>query len=1030
MSISDLSIRRPVFAWMLMIGLIVFGWLSFQGLGVSLQPDIDLPTISISATLEGASPEVMESDVVDPIESAILGVEGLKNISSTAQYGSASITLDFDVNRDIDAAVQEVQSKIAQAQRNLPQDLDPPIVSKRNPEDQPIIWFAVGSTMPVRQLMAYARDELIPQFQLVPGVGDVFLGGYLEPNVRIWLDLKKMQQLQLTVDDLINTIGQEHVEYPAGALQKGEQEFNLRVMGEAGTVQEIADLPITRRGGAINYRLLKIKDIARVEAGTEDVRRISRVLGKSAVGIGIRKQRGTNTVEVANAAKERMELLKASLPKDTSIGINFDSTKFIEESVHELNFELILAALLTGVVCFVFLGSLSSTINILLAIPTSLVGAFMAFKYFGFTLNFFTLLALILAVGIVVDDAIMVLENIVRQREKGKTRLQAARDGANQISFAAMATTFAIVAIFLPIAFMPGLIGKYFFQFAIVLSVAVLISLLEALTLTPMRCSQYLAMPNNDRWFDRKMHQLMELYKKSLVFVLNWRKTTFSISILIFLASLFLLKVIKQEMVPSQDQGLFMVRLVAPVGSSLEYMNEKAKKIEEIVLATPELNRYYIAVGGFGSGGEVNTAMMFITIKEMSEREASQQDIMSRLRKSFAEVQGVRAVVMDRSVGGFSSRRGFPIEFTVRGPDWKELVGYSKDIMEKLKTDGRYVDIDSNYQEGMPEVKVYPNRDMAARRGVSVEDIGKAVGFLVGGNRVGRFTESGRRIDVRVRLEEEYRNDPKAILELPVRNSFGELVKLSEVTTIEEKETLLSITREQRQRAITITSNVAQGASQADLVTYLQTLNKDLPAGYSLVLSGSSQELEETFSSLTMALYLGILIAYMILASQFNSFIHPISILLSLPFSVTGALLALYLGGASLNLYSFIGLILLMGIVKKNSIMLVDFTNQIREEDSKVTAIEALTEACPVRLRPILMTSITIVSASFPSVLGLGPGSETRVPMSLAVIGGVTISTLFTLYVVPAVYSLLDDLTVYVKARAKSFTEDQVQKSH
>lgn len=1006
MTLSDFSIQRPVFAWMLMAALIVFGGLSFTTLGVSLSPDIDMPLINISADLEGASPEIIESDVVDVIENAMLGVEGIKNLSSTSRYGKASITVELDIDRNVDAAVQEVQARISRLGRQLPQDLDPPTVSKSNPEDQPILWIGVGADIPTRELMSYAKEHLITQFQLVEGVGDIFLGGYIDPNVRIWLDLDKMKRYELTVDDIIGTLDTEHIEYPAGTLQEGDKEFNLRVMGEAATVEGIGNLPISRRGGAVNYLSLKIKDIARVEAGLEDIRKKSRVMGRQSVGIGIRKQRGTNAVEVADGVKKRMAEVAKALPDGFEIGVNFDSTQFVKESVSELNFELIMAAALTGLVCFFFLGNWSSTFNILLAIPTSLIGTFVAFKYFGFTLNFFTLLALILAVGIVVDDAIMVLENIVRHKDMGKSRAQASRDGANQITFAAIATTLAIVAIFLPVAFMDGLIGKYFFQFGVVLSVAVILSNFEALTLTPMRCSQFLASSKEKggEW----MSKLNYWYAKGLKWSLGHRWTVVLVSLGIFAASLLLSNFIKKEFVPAQDQGMFLIRLNTPVGSSIDYMDKKSKECEVVLEQIPEVKRYFLSVGGFGGGTGVNTAMMFITLKPHSERKKSQSDIMAEIREKFKAVEGVRTVIQDMSVGGFGSRRGFPIEFTVRGPDWNGLVKQATAIEEKLKADPQFVDVDTNYEEGMPEIKVIPNRQKAAEKGVSVEAIGKAVSAMIGGSRIGRFNENGRRIDVRVALEEQYRSDPKSILNLSVRNNRGELVRLSDVTEIQEQTTLLSVTREQRERAIAIYSNVAPGASQAEMIKTIEGLQNELPNGYRVVFGGSSQGFQEAFRSLGIALLLGVIIAYMILASQFNSFIHPVTVLLALPFSVTGAFLGLYLGGASLNVYSYIGLILLMGIVKKNSIMLVDFTNQLRSENSNISVHEALFEACPLRLRPILMTSITVISASIPSVLGLGPGSETRVPMSLTVIGGVAISTLFTLFVIPCAYSLFD----------------------
>lgn len=1003
MNLTRISIERPVFAWMLMTSLIVFGLVSFHFLGVSSLPDVDFPVVNVAVAYSGASPEVIESDVVDVLENSLMGVEGLKNISSSARYGTANITLEFDINRKVDIALQEVQSKISQAQNRLPKDVDPPVVTKQNPEDQPIMWVAISGKSSQRELMVYARDKITPQFQLIPGVGDIFFGGYVEPNIRIWIDGKKLNQYELSIDDVVNSLNREHVERPAGLLQDADTEYTLRVVGEAKSAQEIGDVVISKRGGAPIYSPIQIKDVAKVEVGLDEVRRLSRVRGETAVGIGIRKQRGTNAVEVADQIKARILQLEKELPEGLKIGVNFDSTLIIKETVQELEFELILSALLTGLVCWLFLGSLQSTFNILLAIPTSLIGAFIAIKFFGFTLNSFTFLGLILSVGIVVDDAIMVLENIVRHRQMGKSKKAAAQEGTDQISFAAMSTTLAIMAIFLPVAFMEGVIGKFFFQFGVTISIAVLISLLEALTLTPMRCSQFLEDGEKHGLLDKYVKKLTVVYTRHLHWCLKYRKSVLAVATLIFLSSFIFAKFLKKEFTPSQDQGIFLVRLATKVGSSIDFTDRVVKQAEEKLMHISDIKRFFVAVGGFS--GQVNTAIMFITMKDHKDRNVSQSEMMDIVRNEFKSIEGLKTTIQDLSTGGFGSGRGFPIEYSIRGPDWDTLVALSKTFEEKMKSDSRFSDVDTNYDEGMPEVRIVPLRSRAAQLGVSVEDIGLAVGYLIGGDRVARFTEAGKRIDVRIQLDSEFRDKPESILKLKVRNNRGELIPLSSVAKLEVKKTLVSITREARERAITLFSNVAANASQADMVKSVENFRKELPKGYSLILSGSSKSFGESFSGLGFALIFGILIAYMILASQFNSFTHGFTVLLSLPFSLTGAFIALWLAGSSLNVYSMIGLILLMGIVKKNSIMLVDFTNQKRAEGLSVSA--ALLDACPTRLRPILMTSITVIAASIPPVLGLGPGTETRSSMSLAVIGGVLISTVLTLYIVPCAYSLL-----------------------
>lgn len=990
-----------------MAAMMIFGYISFRSLGVSQNPDIDFPYVNISVSLEGASPEVMESEVADVIENAVMGVEGLVDLSSTARYGSANISLEFDLDRNVDAALQEVQSRVSQVLRRLPKNVDAPVISKSNPEDQPILWLGVSGDVPFRELMTYTRDKIIPSFQLVPGVGDVFFGGFLDPEVRIWVDLKKLRSYELSVGDLTSTLDTEHVEYPAGYMQKGEKEYTLRILGEAKTVEEIGNLYIAKRGGSINYSKIRIKDVARVERGTEDIRRFSRIMGVTAVGIGVRKQRGVNAVEVAKAVRKKIAELKPTLPKAYDIGVNYDGTKVIEESVRELNFELILAALLTGFVCFLFFGSVSSTFNILLAIPTSILGAFIAFKMFGFTLNTFTLLALILSVGIVVDDAIMVLENIMRHRAMGKSGVEAARDGANQVTFTAVAATLSIIAIFLPVAFMKGIIGKFFFQFGITLSIAVFLSLIEALTLTPMRASEFLGRKEKHGILDPAIQALNRFYSRTLATALRHKFIVIVVALSVFGGSFFFVSRLNREFVPSQDLGIFMVRLESKVGSSFEYTDELIKVAEEKLKTIPEIEKYFVSIGGMGGG--VNSGMAFVTLKDRKERSANQSVVMGKVRKLLAEVKGLKVIVQDPSQQGMGPRSRGPIEFSVRGPEWDTLVTVTNQIKDELSKDDRFLDVDTNYNEGQPELKIYPDREKAAQLGVSVAEIGHVISVLIGGSDIGKFTEDGRRIDVRMRLEDEYRLTPEDILKLSVRNNRGELVELSRLVRVEEKTTLVSITRQQRERAINVYSNIKPGASQGAMLEHIETLRKKLPRNYSLVMSGSSKTFSETMSSLVIALVLGILIAYMILASQYNSFIHPITVLLALPFSLTGAWFLLWAWGSSLNMYSMIGLLLLMGLVKKNSIMLVDFANQVRKEEG-LSPSEAMQKAGPVRLRPIIMTSLTMITASLPSVIGLGPGSETRIPMSLAVIGGVTVSTVFTLYVIPVAYSVLSRL--------------------
>jgi multidrug efflux pump len=1034
-TLADISIRNHVFAWMLMAFLVGFGLLCFtgfgtvfKGLGVSQNPDVDFPVVSVSVTYEGASPEIMETDVVDPMEDAITSVEGVKQISSTSRQGQANITVEFEMSRDIDAALQDVQTRIAQAARRLPREIDPPIVSKNNPEDQPILWMSLSGNRSPTYMSDYIRNVLRPQFQTIEGVGEVFMGGFRERNIRIWFDAARLEAQGLAVQDVIAAIEREHLEVPAGRIETSQREMNVRAEGEALDLQAFADLVVAFRQGTP----VRLKDVAVVEDGLEDRRRLSRAMGVASQGMGVRKLRGANAVEVGERVHSKLEEARAQLPEGMSLDVNFDGTIFIKHSIDEILFTLLLAAALTGLVCWVFLGSWSTTLNVLLAIPTSILGTFIVMYFFGFTLNTFTVLGLTLTVGIVVDDAIMVLENIYRHREHGLGKVRAASLGAREITFAAAAATLAIVAIFLPVAFMKGIIGKFFFQFGVTISVAVLISLLEALTLAPMRCSRFLQVGERTGRFgkavDRSFDRMSAAYLRWLQPALHHRVLVMVAAAVFFVVSAFgVYPLLRQEFVPTQDTSRFQVRFQTPVGTSIDATDGVFRQIEEFLGKRGEIERFFGFLGGFG-GGEVNSGMLWVTMKDRGERPPdpdtgrplTQQQFMDVVRRGTAGIPGVRTSLMDPSQQGFSASRGggFPVELTVRGRDWDQLAQYSQQITDEMRAGGLVTDVDSDYQVGMPEVRVIPNRNKAADLGISMRTIGETINAAIGGTRVGKFKESGRRFDIRVRLLQNQRQRPEDIERLFVRTGTGDLVRLGDLVTIVQEPTLQAITRKDRQRAITIFANVAAGADQAAALAHARNAAaRVLPDGYSAVPSGSSQAFQESTSSLLFAFALGLIVAYMVLAAQFNAFSHPFTVLLALPFSISGALMALWVSGQSLNIYSMLGMILLMGIAKKNSILLVDFTNQVREQG--VERHDALLKACPARLRPILMTSIATIAGAIPPALAIGPGAELQRPMALALVGGMAVSTLLTLFVVPAAYSVLDDIAVWNAERRR-----------
>lgn len=1041
MRISDVSIRNPVFAWMLFSAFIVFGFISFTRMGVGRLPDVDFPIISVQMSLSGAAPEIMETTVVDPVEDSLSSVSGIRSITSTSKTGIAIITVEFDLSRNIDAALQEVQTKLTQAAKLLPTDIDPPVISKTNPDDQPIIWLALTyDKNDMYFMMKYAKDYLKNRFTTVDGVGDIILGGYTDPALRVWVKPEALTRYNVSIEDVLGAITSEHSEIPGGFVQTPRDAYNVRTMGEAKTVQEFNQLVISKRAGLQLQdptNMVRMGQVARVEENLAEVFRISRFDGIPALGIGIKKQLGSNSVAVAHAIKEKMAEIKDQLPPGMKLNINFDSTVFIEQSVHEMVKHLILAVILTSLVCWVFLGSWSATLNVLLSIPTSIMGAFIGLYFFGFTLNTFTLLGLTLVIGIVVDDAIMVLENIFRYNEKGFGKIESAIVGAREIAFAALAASIAVIAIFLPVAFMTGIIGKFFLQFGVTISLAVFLSLVESLTITPMRCANFVHHGERNTKLGRAFEAMMEgwrhSYQRSLVWTLAHPWKVLAGSLVFVALSFTCVKFLNKELSPAQDQSLFMTRIMMPVGTSLAYTDSAVKQAEAWMRAQPEVAHVYAAIGGTGGtsgGSDANTAIMFVTMKDKGERgvdkdlghELSQLEFMGKARKFIGQIPDVKCFMMDLSLRGFGAGKGYPIEFVLEGPDWDKLAELHTTLKKKMIESKMMTDVDSDYLEGMPEFQILPDRLAAALHGVSIDSIGKTVSALIGGVKNGQYPKDGHRYDIWVQLEKQ-EHPEKEISNLLIGNSKNNLIPISKVTKIENRSSLQSVSRFNRQRAITIFANLAPGASQQAALDFIMKTGKEiLPATYFIEQSGSAKTFKESLSSLFLALFLGIVVAYMVLASQFNSFLDPVAILMALPFSFSGAFFALLATNQSVNMYSMIGILLLMGIVKKNSILLIEFTNSVREK-SHQPAIPALIEACPVRLRPIIMTSVATITAAVPSAVASGPGSETFKPMAVTLIGGVFASTLLTLYVVPVAYSLLDRFS----KRAES--SDEIQKA-
>ncbi len=1002
MNITDTAIKNPVFAWMLMACTVLFGVVALTRVGVSQYPDVDNPNITVSLAWPGASPPSVERQIIEPIEQALSQVEGVQSLAAQARSGSARITATFDMSRNVDLALQDIQARVAQTQRSLPKDVQAPTVSKSNPDDTAILTIGVSGPFSRQMLADSARYLVQERLQTVPGVGQITLNGVVDRNVRIWLDADKLAEKGVVANDIIGAISREHVDIPGGQLMTGGRALDVRLLGEALDLDTFKHLVVKRSKPAPVY----LEDVGIVEDGFADATSIALLDGVPFQALGVLKQRGTNAVAVAKAVRARIAELESSLPKGMKVDVLFDSTVFIEESVHEIELELVMAVVLTAFVCWLFLGSLSSTMNVVLAIPMSLLGTVAVVYFCGFTLNTFTLLGLSLAVGLVVDDAVMVMENIFRHAEMGKDKRAAASEGTKEITFAALAATLAVIAIFLPVIFMQGVIGRFFFQFGVTLSVAVMLSYFEAITLAPARCSQMLTTSREGRSrvgraADRAFSWLERGYARVLAAGLRAPKLVLLIAVGLLLGSGALVKLVPTEFVPSQDQSRLSVRVQTEGGSSIDAAAPLLAKVETRLAKHPEIEHTMVTLSG-GSG------QYTLNLLPPAQRALSAQQLMAVLRKELAGIPGVRASIQDPSQQSFGAAKGSPVSFTIRGADWAELVTAATKFQADLQASGVAADLNSDYQIGSPELQIIPDRDRATELGISISDIGSTVSALIGGNTVGKYTTEGRRIDIRMRLLADQRSRPEDLSLVQIRTGSGELVPLSLLTTQREQPVLQTISHLDRERAISINGNVGPGHSQAEAMAKVMELGNALPIGTHVVATGQASQLDETTSGLGFALGVGILVAYMVLASQFNSFLHPLTVLTILPLAVAGAVLGLVVSGKSLNLFSMIGLLLLMGIVKKNAILLVEYANQVREHEPQLGALESMKKAAPLRLRPILMTTVATMMSAVPPVLGLGPGTETRSPMAAAVLGGLIVSTLLSLLVVPAFYVVTD----------------------
>ncbi len=979
-------------------------------MGMALYPDVDFPIVTITTTLHGASPDVIETEVTDIIEESISSVEGIKHLSSASAYGVSRVTVEFELERDIDIAAQDIRDNISLANRMLPRDTDPPVIGKVDISAHPIIWVAVSGNVSRKDLGLLADEVYKPRFETLAGVGSVMIGGLQKREMRLWLDVKKMEAYNITFDDVERAVANKNLELPGGRIEGKTRDLLVKTMGNLENEEEFNQLIVSYFNGAP----VRLRDIGFAEDGVEDRRSVGRFQGFNSIGMGMIPISGANHVDVCNRVKATMSELRKVAPEGINLDVAFDSSDFIKNSISDVQFDVFFGGILAAFVVFLFLRSFGPTLIVAIAIPASLIGTFSFMYALGFTMNTMTMLALSLCVGLVIDDAIVVLENIFRHGEMNKNSFDAARDGASEIAFAVTAATFSIVAVFIPVAFIEGIIGRFYFQFGVTVSAAVLISLFVSLSLTPMLFSRFITVQKRHGIFYDTLEKgflfIEKLYKKVLAFSLNNRLLVIIVAFLVFLSSLLFFRLLGVELIQTEDRDDFIARIECTVGTSLELADKKLAECEKIILALPELKSVFALMGAAGPSGAANKGFIFITLKSARERKRSQYDVMVYLRKTLNDIPGIVAYVEDISaIGGGMRGRTAPLQFKIKGPELSKLADISKDTMDRLRQIEGLVDIGSDMELTTPEVWIKVDRDRAADLDIDVRTVASVVNTLIGGREVSKFKHGGRSYDVRIRLIPEQRMTSEDINRLLVRNRHGQLIQLENIVTVREAVGPDIINRFERLRSITIYVNLEKGKTLGDAVEDTRKIVAEtVPPGYSIEFAGQAETMAETAKSFVFAFILTILITYIVLASQFESFVHPFTVMLALPLSFVGALGFLFLTNNTINIMSLIGILMLIGLVVKNSILLVDYTNKLREKGMEL--YEAILTAGPVRLRPILMTAISTIAGVLPVAIGLGAGGEARAPMAIAVIGGLTTSTLLTLIVVPVVYTLIDNL--------------------
>lgn len=1010
MWLSDTSVKRPVFATVINLLIIAFGLLSFSKLPLREYPDIDPPIVSIDTTYRGAAANVVETRVTELIEDRISGIEGVQTISSSSSDGRSRITVEFSIDRNIDDAANDIRDRVSGILDILPVEADPPEIEKSDSNDDVIMWLNLaGEGMSIMEITDYARRYVQDRFSALDGVARVQIGGAQDQSLRIWLDRNALAARGLTAEDVEDALRSENVELPAGQIESITRDFTVRMQRSYNTVDDFRKLVLSR--GADGY-LVRLADVAKVEIAPEEERAMLRGNGVAMVGIGIIKQSQANTIEVARLAKEEMRRTNEILPDNMEIKQSYDTSVFIENSIDEVYFTLFIAVSLVVLVIYIFLGNMRAMLVPAVTVPVSLIGTFIILFAFGFTINLLTLLALVLAIGLVVDDAIVVIENIHRRIEMGEPRVVAAYRGTRQVGFAVIATTIVLVAVFMPITFLEGDLGQLFTEFAVAMTAAVIFSSFVALSFSPMLSSKILdkhGVHNRfTEWLDRRFDQLRESYLRVLrrslglpivaAIVLG---TTLVGAYLLFLA-------IPAEYTPKEDRGAFFITLRGPEGASYDYIQEHIDIVEERLMPyveSGEFERLLIrAPGSFGATASYNDARIIVVLSDWGNRKPI-WDYVSKVQELTADVAGVRvSAVVRQALGGGTQK---PVQFVLGGPTYTELAQWRDILQEKAKENPKLLSVDNDYRETKPQVGITILRDRAADLGVSVTAINRTLESMLGSRRVTTFLDRGEEYDVILEGVKEQKKSLTDVSNIYVRSqTTNELIPLSNLVELREFADAATLNRYNRIRSITIEAALADGYTLGEALEYLENfVRTELPPGAAIDYKGESLDFKESGSSVALIFLLSLVVVYLVLAGQFESFVHPFIIMLTVPLAISGALLALYLAGLSLNIYSQIGLIILIGLAAKNGILIVEFINQLRDEGVEFS--EAILEASAKRLRPIIMTSLTTAMGAVPLIFAFGAGAETRYVIGIVIFFGVLIATLFTIFIIPVMYQLL-----------------------